>query len=88
MYGGGLVEQTIMEEVFANLIGKRVLQYCKTQHMLDETAQQVESEALAVLAQIKEALNNETLDDPECFQRIEAIIDIFHAHGLSTSRHS
>lgn len=82
------MEQTVFEEVFANLIGKKVLQYCKTQHMLDEAAQQVESEALAVLAQIQETLNDKTLDDTECFHRIEAIVDIFHAHGISTSRHN
>ncbi|MBD5119438.1 MAG: hypothetical protein HDT37_10115 [Clostridiales bacterium] len=81
------MEQTITEELFANLIGKSVLQYCKTQHILDETAQQVESGALAVLAQVKEALNDETLDDPECFRRIEAIVEAFHGNGLSTSRH-
>lgn len=81
------MEQTIFEEVFANLIGKKVLQYCKTQHMLDEAAQQVESEALAVLAQIKRTLDDETLNDPECFHRIEAIIDTFYAHGITTSRH-
>lgn len=81
------MEQTIFEEVFANLIGKKVLQYCKTQHMLDEAAQQVESEALAVLAQITRALEDETLNDPECFHRIESIIDTFYAHGITTSRH-
>lgn len=81
------MEQTVFEEVFANLIGKKVLQYCKTQHILAETAQQVESEALAALAQIKSTLDDEALNDPECFRHIEAIIGIFYAHGISTSRH-
>lgn len=77
----------IVEEIFANIIGRKVLQYCKSQHILDEAALDIESAALSILAQIKSILDNETLDDPECFQRIEAIINALHAQGLSTSRH-
>lgn len=80
-------DSTISDEVFANVIGRKVLQYCKCQHVLDETMRDTESAALSVLAKIREILNDEALDDPECFHRIESIIDTFYAHGIRTSRH-
>lgn len=81
------INPTILEEIFAQTIGRDVLQYCNDQRVLEKAAQNVESVALSVLAQIKTILDDNTLDDPECFQRIEAIINALHAQGVSTSRH-
>lgn len=80
-------DSTISDEVFANVIGRKVLQYCKCQHVLDEAAQDSESAALSALAKIRNILNDETMNDPQCFYRIEAIIDTFYAHGIRTSHH-
>ena len=80
-------DHAIADEVFANAIGRKVLQYCKSRHVLDETALDTQSAALSALEKIRDILNDETLNDPECFRRIERIIDTFYAHGIRTSRH-
>ena len=36
---------------------------------------------------IKEILDDEALDDPTCFQRIDAIVSAWHEAGLETDRH-
>lgn len=45
-----------------------------------------ESRALDALARIKAVLDNGALDDPDCFYRIEAIVEPFYSAGLSASR--
>lgn len=42
----------------------------------------VELEAYNVLNEIKEILEDNTLDDPECFARIDAIIHTFHKRNI------
>ena len=50
---------------------------------------QVDLESLAkeicviTLSEIQSVLADETLDDPACFEKIEAIVQIFEAHNLS-----
>ena len=46
-----------------------------------------ERSAISLLRQIKEILDDDTLDDPTCFQRIDAIVTAFQDAGLSTRRH-
>lgn len=46
-----------------------------------------ESEAVKLIAEIQGILNDETLEDPECFRRIDAIVDAFHDRGISVNRH-
>ena len=46
-----------------------------------------ERSAISLLCQIKEILDDDTLDDPTCFQRIAAIVTAFQDAGLSTRRH-
>lgn len=48
---------------------------------------EADSEALRVLEEIRRVLDDDTLDDPDCFNRIEAIVKAFHGHEISTSRH-
>lgn len=40
-----------------------------------------------LLRRIKEILDDEALDDPTCFQRIDAIVSAWHEAGLETDRH-
>lgn len=48
---------------------------------------EVEGDALYILEKNQTILNDDTLDDPECFERIELIVKTFYANGLSTNRH-
>ncbi len=46
-----------------------------------------ESRAAELISEIKDILNDPALDDPECFQRIEAIVEAFSRYGIDTTRH-
>lgn len=70
----------------ANAIGEHAMMYLDTL-MEGEVAALAESNALSLISQIREILDDQTLDDPTCFQRIDAIVDVFLASGLSTERH-
>ena len=36
---------------------------------------------------IRRVLNDGELDDPECFRRVEAIVNALEANGIHTTRH-
>lgn len=38
------------------------------------------------MAQIQAVLDDDALDDPECFDRIERIVTTFHDRGIPTPR--
>lgn len=78
-------EPTVAESLWAKAIGQEVLKFVRDRD--EEIDRGVHSEALALLEQIKAILDNDTLDDPECFQRIDAMVDAFHEAGISTFRH-
>lgn len=76
----------IGKPLLEQMVGVAVLRYMKTyepQSLLLE----LDSEATRILRQIQTILDDETLDDPACFHKIEAIVSTFQRHGLSTSRH-
>ena len=75
-----------VKNLYANAIGQEVLRYLKT---CDPSflAEQAERSAVALLGEIQQILNDDTLGDPECFYRIDEIVSAFHRAGLSTSRH-
>ena len=77
---------TIEETLYAKAIGLQILTYAKesNQHQL---ARQVECDAIRLLREIQEILNDTTLDDKNCFYRIDAIVCAFQENGLFTNRH-
>ena len=78
----------IAEELYVQSLGWEVLRYLKREEgALLNLYREVDSKALRVLEDIQRILNDDTLDDPDCFNRIEAIVKAFHAHEISTSRH-
>lgn len=80
------MEFSIQDELYARAIGWKVLDYLRREHP-GEAAQEVEGDALRILEKIQTILNDDTLDDPDCFERIELIVKTFYANGLSTDRH-
>lgn len=74
------------DELWAKVIAQEMLRCTRhTGHQI--MAGHVDSEAVRILSEIKKVLDNKSLDDPECFDRIEAIVNIFFRAGLSTRRH-
>lgn len=81
------MDHLTFEELFAQAIGAEVLKYLSEESLLDTLTREAESAAVGALADIQTILNDETLDDPDCFCRIDAIVKTFHRRGLSTARH-
>lgn len=79
---------TIAEELYAQSLGWEVLRFLKREEEnLLNLYRETDSEALRVLEEIRRVLDDDTLDDPDCFRRIEAVVKAFHAHDISTTRH-
>lgn len=79
-------EPTVSEELYARALGWEMLKFARAYGEHD-LARHLDTEATSVLGRIQTILDDDTLDAPQCFQRIEAIVDAFHAAGLSTRRH-
>ena len=73
-------------QLCANAIGNYIITYLDC--LSDEAiAHMTELCAVQLLRRIKEILDDEALDDPNCFQRIDAIVSAWHEAGLETDRH-
>lgn len=77
---------TVPEAILAKEIGQKVLDFIKDQDMQVLT-QRINGKALELLEKIRDILDDEKLDDPECFERIETMVDAFQEAGISVSRH-
>lgn len=79
---------SLEDELYVQTLGWEVLKYLKAndEHLL-ELRKETGGEALRILEEIQRVLDDDTLDDPECFERIERIVKIFHANNISTGRH-
>jgi len=42
---------------------------------------------MRILEEIVRTLDDETLDDPECFQKIEKILTVLESNWLGSTRH-
>ena len=71
----------VMKQLCEKAIGELVVRYLDTISE-GEIASLAEREAVD-----SEILDDLTLDDTECFQRIDSIVSAFHHAGLSTQRH-
>ena len=79
-------EPSISEELYARAIGHKLIKWAK-EYDPNLLSRQVNTDAILLLTEIQRILNDETLDDPDCFYRIDAIVSAFHCAGLSTTRH-
>lgn len=75
------------DDLTAYSIGSLVLSHIKQDEVLREVLSAAESNAMRILNEIQEALDDDTLDDPECFKRIEAILTVLENHGITSLRH-
>jgi len=85
--GGFFMELSIEEEFAARAIGKEALKYLKQTWTPERLHREAESRAVKALEEIRRVLNDDVLDDPECFQRIEAILNAMESNGIYSTRH-
>lgn len=77
------MDSTLPEQLIATAIGREVLAHLDRQSLVRE----VQSESVALLEEVRRILDDDSLDDPACFHKIEAIVTTFHRHGVPTARH-
>lgn len=77
------MDWSVSEVLAAQAIGREVLKYMGAERF----SSIVHSDAVQVLDQIQSVLDDDSLDDPECFQKIEAIVTAFQRYGLPVARH-
>lgn len=53
----------------------------------EEVVSKLNAEAMDLLADVLAILDDDTLEDPECFRRIDEIVSAFWAKGIYTPRH-
>ncbi len=80
------MELSAKDELYARAIGWEVLNYLRKEHP-ESVANEIEGDAMQILGKIQIILNDDNLSDPDCFERIEAIVRTFYANGISTTRH-
>lgn len=80
-------ERRIRETMTALSIGEAVLAYMKQAGVMQDIYRAVDSRAVRMLEMIARALDDDTLDDPECFWKIERVMDVLEENWLGSSRH-
>ena len=75
-----------LESLYAQTLGRELIKWAR-EYDPYLFSLQVNTEAVLLLKEIQSILDDETLDDPECFYRIDAIVCAFHRAGLDTTRH-
>ena len=77
---------SISETLYAQAIGEEILKYVKDYNP-QAIAREADSEAVRLLEEIQAILEDDSLDDPECFSRVDAIVRAFHRRHIQTGRH-
>ena len=80
-------EWTAQEELAAQAIGLEAMRYLRQEETVKRIAEETNAKVMRALEGIRRILNDDSLDDPECFQRIESILSVLEEAGIFTSRH-
>ncbi len=73
----------ISEQLWAQAVGAEMLKIAKAQ----DWQQAVESLAVRLLEDIQAILDDDRLDDPTCFVRMEEVLTRWNQAGLRSVRH-
>ena len=74
-------------DMSALVIGQAVLAYFRDAGVLKDIYAAVDSRTVRIVEEIQRTLDDDTLDDPECFQRIEKILRVLESNWMYSSRH-
>lgn len=80
-------ELTAREELAAEAIGMEAMRYLKQEETIQRIIRETDKKAVELLEEIRRVLNDDSLEDPECFYRIDAIVTALGDHGIYTHRH-
>ncbi len=81
------MELSIEEEFAAQAIGREALKYLKAAWTPEKLNRETENRAMKALEDIRRVLDDDTLDDPACFHRIQAILNALEKYDIYSTRH-
>ena len=84
---GNIMPSSVYNDMLEKSVGAVILQVIKLDPVLRAAMEITESQAVKALQNIKKILDDDSLKDPECFQRIEKIVGELEDIGTSTTRH-
>lgn len=79
-------EELVADSIAFQIMGE-VTEYLKRTDTVPKVIQETETRAIKALEKIRDVLNDDSLEDPECFYRIDAIISVLSDLGIYTHRH-
>ena len=68
----------VLQRMVADMLSRGEVTLSLPQAMMDY----VEKRCFVLLEQIRQILADDTLDDPECFHRIESIVSLLESNGI------
>ena len=78
----------IAQSMYAQILGWEFLNYLKEEDSnFPRRIKEIDSRAIQVLEEIRAILDDNTIDDPDCFQRIDRIVSLFNKNDIGTDRH-
>lgn len=80
------LEGRVPDWLVQQAIGEKVLRYARNLQTEDLLAQ-IDQDMLGLFVETVRILDDEGLDDPECFRRVDALVRAFETRGFSIRRH-
>ncbi len=79
---------SVAEILYSQILGWEALRFLREEdESFSKRVKEIDSRAVRVLEEIRTILDDETLDDPECFARIDRIVSVINESDIGTSRH-
>lgn len=76
---------SIADELFARSLGWEVLRYLRqNEHDSQRIGQDAECDPVRILEQIRQILDDDTIEDPECLEKIRQILNEFDLYWSIT----
>ena len=81
-----IYQPSVSEALYAQTIGRDMMRYLRdyAPEVLDKAA---ESEAIRMLEEIRQILDDPDLEDSSCFMKIDAVVSAFLRAGIPVDRH-
>ncbi len=73
----------VSDGLWAQVVGEQMLKIANAQ----DWEREVDSRAVRLLTEIQTLLDDDRLDDPTCFRRMEDLLEKWNRAGLRTTRH-
>ena len=78
----------IADSLYAQILGHEMLSHFKAEEgNILQRIREIDSMAVRILEEIRAILDDDAIDDPECFDRIDRIVSIYNKNDIGTSRH-